>query len=346
MRVAIVNDMQLTREALRRVVESQPGYQVAWMAENGEVAVRLARQDRPDVILMDLVMPVLNGVDAIQQIMRANPCPILVVTATVSGNYPLVLQAMGQGAVDAVQTPQIGMDGKVSGQEDLLHRLLRLERSAKYRGPDGQSSLLKPPDSVNIDNPLPPMVAIGASTGGPEAVARILGAMPPDIGVPFVVIQHISSEFGSNFVHWLRTRTKLTVEAARENDQPRPGVVHVAVTDDHLVLGPNRYFKYTPDPVDDPFRPSVNACFSSLCTRYRVPGVAVLLTGMGADGAKGLGQLRKAGWFTIAQDESTSVVYGMPKAAAETNAACRIMPIGQIAGAILTHLASAKKSPA
>jgi two-component system response regulator WspF len=343
MRIAIVNDLPLAREALRRVVLSQPGYSIAWVAEDGAGAVERARQDRPDVILMDLLMPVLDGVEATRQIMTACPCPILVVTATVAGNYPLVLQAMSHGALDAVPTPQLGLGGQLRGGQELLTRLERLARQAQVSG--GRKPSVDVPGTGGLRPALawgastcPPLVTLGASTGGPEALARILERLPATMRSPVVIVQHISAEFAPDLVVWLQGRSRLRVEAAREGAAPVPGTVFVAVTNDHLVLTADHHFHYTPEPIDEPFRPSVNVCFESLAAHWPTPGVAVLLTGMGHDGARGLALLRQRGWQTIAQDEQTSVVYGMPRAAVESHAACRVLPVDQIAGAITARL--------
>lgn len=338
MRIAIVNDLALAREALRRLIQSRPGYSVAWIAEDGAEAVNRARQDRPDVILMDLIMPGMDGVEATRSIMAASPCPILVVTSTVAGNYGLVLQAMGHGALDAVATPELGLDGKVRGGNELLARLERLERTRS--GTEATGVRYSPRTSTSTPPALPPLVALGASTGGPEALGRILERLPATMRSPVVIVQHISAEFASDLVVWLGGRCRLPVEAARPGGEPTAGVVSVAVTNDHLVLTPDRHFHYTKEPADDPYRPSVDAWFESLAAHWPISGVAALLTGMGHDGARGLAILRRAHWLTIAQDERTSVVYGMPRAAIEMHAACRVLPVDEIAGAITASLRS------
>ena len=340
MRIGIVNDLALAREALRRVVLSDRRHSVAWMAEDGDAAVRTARQDCPDVILMDLVMPGMDGVEATRRIMAICPCPILVVTATVAGNYDMVVRAMGFGALDAVHTPQLGLDGTPRGGQELLARLERISRMAETRGERTRAGERVPCPSSPVPLPVPasgPLVALGASTGGPEALAQVLSGLPANFRSPVVVIQHIDAAFAPGLVSWLRSRCALPVESARQGDAPRPGAVAVAATNDHLVLAPNGRFHYTAEPIDEPFRPSVNVFFESLLG-HTPPGVAVLLTGMRDDGAQGMAALRHAGWLTIAQDEATSVVFGMPRAAAERNAACRILPLSQIAGAILARI--------
>jgi two-component system response regulator WspF len=341
MRVAIVNDLALAREALRRLVLSRPGWSVAWLAEDGAAAVRLAGQDRPDVILMDLVMPGTDGVEATRQIMATSPCPILVVTATVAGNYAMVLRAMSYGALDAVRTPEVGPDGRARGGQELLARLERLriadcglrieETKSATPATAGPSAIRHPQSAV-------PLVALGASTGGPAALARVLEALPPGLPAAVAVVQHIDVEFATGLAEWLRGQCRLPVEVAREGSAPRAGVIAVAASNDHLVLRPDGRFGYTPEPADYPFRPSVDVFFESLAAHWPRPGVAVLLTGMWTDGARGLLALRQAGWLTIAQDEATSVVYGMPRAAAEINAASRVLPLPEIAGAIQARL--------
>jgi two-component system response regulator WspF len=331
-RIGIVNDLALAREVLKRVVLSTPGYQIAWQAEDGAEAVRRTRLDRPDVILMDLIMPVMNGVEATRQIMQSSPCPILVVTVSVAQNFPLVCEALSHGAHAAVNTPALSSDGKIREGDVLLDRLAWLERSRYV-----QPTVTPLPPGQSTQTGAPTFLTLGASTGGPGALAEILANLPANFPAPIVVIQHIAAEFAPNLVVWLQGRCALPVDIAREGQSPRPGTIVVAATDDHLVLRPGARFATTREPIDYPFRPSVNSFFESLATYWPQPGVAVLLTGMGDDGARGLAALRRTGWMTLAQDQGTSVVYGMPKAAAEMQAASRIVPLSQIPAAILAR---------
>jgi two-component system response regulator WspF len=342
-RIGIVDDLSLARRALETVVRSVPGYVVAWQACDGEEAVRLAKNDTPDVILMDLNMPVLNGVEATRRIMQQSPCPILIVTASVQTNIRLVLEAMSHGGLDAVNTPVLA-GGQVRDGEPLLARLARLERtkcegrrtSEETRQDAGKSTVILPAPSV------PTFLALGASTGGPAALAAVLEALPANFAAPVVVIQHMHAEFIPGLIDLLRGQCRLPVEVARTGEMPRPGVISVAMTDDHLILSRTGRFAVVREPVDYPFRPSVSVFFESLKMHLPWSGVAVLLTGMGDDGATGLLALRRAGWFTMAQDESSCVVYGMPKAAAERGAASRVLPLADLPGAILARFASRK----
>jgi two-component system response regulator WspF len=341
MRVAIVNDLALAREVLRRVVLSAPGYSVAWAAADGEEAVRRAAEDRPDAILMDLVMPRMDGAEATRRIMRQSPCPILVVTSTVSGNFELVYQAMGAGALDAVETPTLGPGTTVANAERLLDRLRKLE--AILRGVPVASSI---PVAAEVSGSilLPKLVAIGASTGGPDALAAVLAAFPADLSAAVIVAQHIGAEYAQGLADRLAARCKLPVQVAREGDVPAPGVVYLAATDDHLELSPRLRLHYTAVPQSAPYRPSADVLFASLAAYSPVAGAGVLLTGMGTDGAEGLSRLRSLGWHTVAQDEATCVVYGMPRAAVERQAATEVLPLNQIGPAIVARVRTRKPS--
>jgi two-component system response regulator WspF len=337
MRVAIVNDLALAREVLRRLVLSVPGYTVAWTAADGAEAVRKAAADRPDAILMDLVMPVLDGVEATRRIMAENPCPILLVTSSVCGNFSKVYEAMGHGGLDAVNTPTFAPDGTVRDGEGLVARLRKIEQT-RAASPSCPAEAPAVPKARPAVGPQPPLVALGASTGGPEALARILGALPADLPAAVVVAQHIAAEFAPGLADWLQGQTRLRVRLATPGDALVPGEVRLAATDDHLVVDAGARLGCAREPAACPYRPSVDALFLSLAAHWPRPGVAVLLTGMGTDGARGLGRLREAGWLTLAQDRATSVVYGMPQEAARLGAACRVLPLPDIAAAVVTHL--------
>jgi len=194
------------------------------------------------------------------------------------------------------------------------------------------------PSKVPPGPSLPPFLALGASTGGPEAVAQVLSALAPSPPGPVTVVQHIAADFAAGFVDWLHSRTGLPTRLVEDGVSPAAGHVYVAGTDDHLVLRPDRRFAYTQEPRAYPYRPSVDVFFESLAVAWPRPGVAVLLTGMGSDGARGLGRLKELGWHTIAQDQETSVVYGMPRAAAERHAASETLSLSQIGPAVMARL--------
>lgn len=348
MRVGIVNDLSLACEVLRRVVTASPGHTVAWVARDGEEAVRKARESPADAILMDLIMPVMDGVEATRRIMRENPCPILVVTSSVSGNFTKVYEAMGHGALDAVDTPTLGASGRIENGEVLLARLARLAREAEARPAVRAHSVSEgcasPLTHVASSGKLPPLVALGASTGGPEALARVLRALPANFPGVILIAQHIAADFAPSLATWLQQASSLPVQLASAGE-PRPGQVYLATSNDHLILGPDRRLAYTAEPVDNPYRPSADVLFESVAAHWPRPGVAALLTGMGRDGAAGLLRLRQAGWFTLAQDEASCVVHGMPRAAAELGAACQVLSLDAIGPAVLAHAGQAATDP-
>jgi two-component system response regulator WspF len=351
MRVAIVNDLAVACEALRRAVATDPSLVVAWIARDGAEAVECARRDRPDLVLMDLIMPKMDGVAATREIMRVAPCPILVVTATVSGNAALVYEALGAGALDAVNTPTIGGKGALDGAAELVRRIRLVARaeganarasasapalaSASRSAPTGASaaSAATPAALPVIPGGLPKIVAIGASTGGPRAIARVLAALPRPMPFAVVVVQHVSSEFVAGFAEWLGAESQRAVRLARAGDRLRADEIVVAGEDRHLVATPVGTLAYADEPRESVHRPAVDELFASLA-RHASPGVAVLLTGMGRDGADGLARLRAAGWHTVAQDAATSVVWGMPGVAHRMGAAVETLPLESIGAAV------------
>lgn len=327
MRIAIVNDLAIAIEVLRRVVGTDPRHRVLWVARDGAEALVRAQQDRPDLILMDLLMPGMDGVEATRRIMAEAPCPILVVTGSVGHRAGMVFEAMGHGALDAVNLPVLTAPPEQAGAE-LLRKIAVLEKL--QGGSTGRSAAAAPGPRPGM-----PMIAIGSSTGGPKILVEVLKLLPPTLPAALVVIQHIDRQFAGGLVDWLDQLIPLPVRVAAEGERPAAGTVLVAASNDHLVLRPNGTLGYTAEPREQPYRPSVDVFFQSLVSNWRPPGQAVLLTGMGRDGAEGLLALRQAGWHTIAQDEASSVVYGMPRAAAELGAAMEILPAEAIAPCLL-----------
>jgi two-component system, chemotaxis family, response regulator WspF len=341
MRIAIVNDLLMATEALRRVVRSHPAYTVAWTARDGAEAVQKCAEDTPDIILMDLIMPVMNGVEATRFIMRDSPCAILVVTATVEGNISLVFEAMGLGALDAVNTPVLGPAGELSGARELLAKIDlvgRLIDNTTAKMPVAPTT----PGSAPAAQTFPPLVILGASTGGPAALADILSKFPAQLEAGVVIIQHVDAQFAYDLAAWLHRHSPMSVQVAVAGARPAPGTVWLAGTNDHMILTADGFLDYCRDPDDCFYRPSVDVFFKSAARYWPSLGVAALLTGMGRDGAAGLQILQQAGWRTLAQDKKTSVVYGMPKAAAELGAAQEVLPLPEIAEAILKNLRSLK----
>ncbi len=328
MRVGVINDVGVIAIALGNLIERTPGDEVAWIARDGEEGLRRCKDDLPDLVLMDLHMPVMDGVECTRRIMAECPCPILVVTSTVSGSLDMVYKAMSLGALDAVDTPD-GSGGM--GDRALQRKIATLRKlSQPIHAPSGTVK----PVSSRPQQARPPLIVIGASTGGPAAVAEVMQAFTPEVAV--VVVQHVDVHFAAGLASWLTHESKFPTELATIGSRPRAGVALLAASEDHVILDRDGAVVFTREPADYPYRPSVDVFFRSVVAHWPLRGAAALLTGMGKDGAAGLLALRERGWTTIAQDRATSVVHGMPKAAAELRAASQILPI-QAIGAALLH---------
>lgn len=328
MRIAIVNDMPMAVEVMRRVIVSSSKHDIAWTARDGAEAVERCNADRPDLVLMDLIMPGMDGVEATRRIMAQSPCAVLVVTATVEGNSAKVFEAMGAGALDVVQTPTLGGNGAAQGAAVFLYKI---DSTAKLIG-DPADSEPQPRDKARC------LVAIGASAGGPAALVKVLGGLPADFPAAVVIVQHVDAQFAPGLAAWLGDMSKLPVRVAKDGDSIDEGIVLVAGTNDHLILQPGGRLGYTAEPANYSYRPSVNVFFESVARHWRGEVVGVLLTGMGRDGATGLKTLRDAGHHTIAQDRETCAVFGMPKAAAEIGAAAAVLPLESISGALVRRI--------
>ncbi|BAY78943.1 response regulator receiver modulated CheB methylesterase (plasmid) [Nostoc linckia NIES-25] len=320
MRIAIVNDMRMAVEALRRILATIPDYDLAWVAYDGEEAVSKCVVDTPDLILMDVLMPCMDGVEATRQIMSKSPCAIMIVTASVNQYAGNVLEAMTYGALDAINTP-------VEGSVGLLKKISTIAKLI------GKSSQLRTVKTRVFSKSLPPLIVIGASTGGPQTLVKILSQFPQDFPAAVAIVQHLDAQFAPGFAAWLNEQILLPVEIAAKGSRPQPGKILLAGTNHHLVMGSNLSFDYDEQPSNCSYRPSIDVLFKSVANRWTGQGIAVLLTGMGRDGAQGLKLLREAGWHTIAQNRETCTVYGMPKAAVELQAAVEVLPVDAIAPA-------------
>jgi two-component system response regulator WspF len=335
-RIGIVNDSPMAAEVLRRLIRTSEVHQIAWIARDGAEAVKLCERDLPGLVLMDLMMPYMDGAQATSRIMSRTPCPILIVTATVGGNAAKVFEALGAGAIDAIDTPTV-MGFEKTGRA-LLLKIQAIERQTSWKehGTDDLTS--------KVESTATKLVLIGASAGGPAALVEVLSALPKDFSPAIVIIQHIDKLFAPGLAEWLNGHSKLPVRLASEGDSVSGGSVLVAGSDDHLVFKNARELGYTAVPEEIPYRPSVDVFFESAVRFFRGPMAGVLLTGMGRDGAQGLKKLRDAGYHTIAQDQSTSAVYGMPKAAAALDAASEILPLQKI-GSRLRSLFGSEAKP-
>lgn len=327
MKIGIVNDMPLAVEALRRALALEPAHEVVWIAVNGAEAVAKCAEHKPDVVLMDLIMPVMDGVEATRLIMANSPCAIVVVTVNSQQSVHRVFEAMGHGAVDVVDTPTLGVGDPREAAAPLLRKIQNigwlLGQRSKSPAPATSSSAL--------GRQCKALLAIGSSAGGPAALEILLRQLPADFPAAVVLVQHVDQVFAAGMADWLCSASQLPVRLAVEGEQPQVGTVLLAGTNNHLRLLENGTLCYTEAPIEHIYRPSIDVFFESVTQYWQGDAIGVLLTGMGRDGANGLKLMRERGFHTIAQDQATSAVYGMPKAAAAIDAAVEICPLERIA---------------
>jgi two-component system, chemotaxis family, protein-glutamate methylesterase/glutaminase len=342
LRVLVVEDSLTVRKHLCEVLAADDGIEIVGEAEDGKRAIELCRDHRPDVITMDMMLPLMSGLAATEYIMAYFPTPILVVSSSINrGELFRTYDALAAGAVDV-------LDKRASDESDddwehrfkaavklvsrirvITHPRARLGALGVAR-PDRQAFPAEPATRRHCN-----IIAIGASTGGPGAIIDVLRALPVNPHAAVLFVLHINEPFGASFAEWLDGQTKHRVAYAKNGESVASvaGRVVMAPPDHHLVVRDGR-LQLTHDPERHSCRPSVDVLFDSIAREYGPSAAACLLTGMGRDGAAGLLEIRKAGGFTIAQDEETSVIYGMPREAAEMGAAERILPLGEIGAAL------------
>jgi len=330
-RTLVVDDSPLARELIMDILSTDKDIEVVGEAANGLEATQKVRDLKPDIVTIDLEMPVMNGVEAITEIMGSNAVPILVVTT--GGDARIAYDAISHGALDLVMKPDVSRDragefiGKIkllAGIKVITHIRSRAMKQAKP-APKLSSGVGK----------IGRLVAVAASTGGPEALSIILSSLPAGLPCPVVIAQHISDGFVAGMADWLRTMSKLSVRSPAEGEPLLPGTVYLSPSERHMEITGAKTIKLAARQEKDIFHPS---CDRLLCSAARVFGsgsIGVILTGMGSDGARGMEKIRKAGGTTIAQDEKTSIVFGMPRIAIESGCIDKVLPIGEISGEIV-----------
>ena len=331
MKIAIVNDMPMAVEALRRALAFEPAHQVIWVAGNGKEAVQQCAAQTPDLILMDLIMPVMDGVEATRRIMAETPCAIVIVTVDRQQNVHRVFEAMGHGALDVVDTPALGAGNAQEAAAPLLRKIMNIGWLIGERGKQERSVPSPQRSSASRQR----LIAIGSSAGGPAALEILLKGLPRDYSAAIVLVQHVDQVFAAGMAEWLSSSSGLNVRLAVEGETPQAGSVLLAGTNHHIRLLKNGTLAYAAEPVNEIYRPSIDVFFESVANYWKGDAVGVLLTGMGRDGAQGLKLMRQQGYLTIAQDQNSSAVYGMPKAAAAIDAAKEIRPLDKIAPRLL-----------
>jgi len=336
-RVLLVDDSPIVLNILQRLLSRSSEIQVVGTAANGKEALDLLAALNPDVICTDLHMPVMNGLELTHEVMSRYPRPILVISVSVEAGSPNVFRLLEAGAVDVFPKPRAIQGADFDKAADELASRIRildgvrvLRRSSGIKNLSSVSSITPP---INRPRPhaTPHIVVIGASTGGPQALRDILSTLPASFPVPVVCIQHIGSDFLSGMVEWLDDACVLTVCKACQGETPLPGIVYFAPEEAHLSLDSDGRFLLSIEPPVDGHRPSVTVTMDAVARYFGSSAVGVLLTGMGRDGADGMASIAAAGGITIAQDEASCVVYGMPKEAVALGSVQHILPLDQIA---------------
>ncbi len=328
--VLIADDSELMRTVLRDLLARDDEIQIVAEARDGQTAVDLVKRLQPDLVIMDVLMPIMNGLDATCEIMADCPTPILILSAnTDSGDNLCAFSAIRLGALDVMEKPA----GLVTEAfSEIAEQLIRKVKSLCRIKVIHHFRTSKRPAAVNLITTVHPrrLLAIGASTGGPQAVLHLLRELPQHLPASVLLVQHIARGFASGFAGWLNRETPLRVQLARDGDTLLPGRVLVAPNDLHLaIVGQKVVLTETP-PVHN-CRPAVDVLFQSLADDGLAKDtVALLLTGMGQDGAKGLGQLRRKGALTLAQDEESSAIFGMPRVAIDQGAVSQVVSLADL----------------
>ena len=346
LRVLVVEDSLTVRKRLVEVLSADSGIEVVGEAENGQEGIELCQKLRPDVISTDMMMPVMTGLAMTEYIMAYCPTPILIVSASINrGEAVKTMDALAAGAIDVLDKPSAN-EGDEGWDERLRATLRIVARIRVITHPRAKLERRAAPVATGTPSatlsaaPLE-LCAIGASTGGPQAFMTILPALQDDFTLPILLVSHIDRRFDEQYAYWLDGLSARRVVRVTDGlPLPRPGDarVFVAPADRHLVLE-RGLLRLTTERERHSCRPSVDVLFESLAREMGNRTLACLLTGMGVDGASGLRAIRLTGGMTVAQDEATSLVYGMPRAAAELGAARHVAGLGDVAP-LLTRLAS------
>ena len=336
-RVLIAEDSPFIAAMMREALREETEITVVGWAKNGQEAIELRNSLEPDVITMDLNMPVMSGLEAIKTIASTRPLPILVVSQMIeSRDSELAFEALRSGAVDIMGKPSGDRQKGFSEiKDELISRIkvaARIRPMHLIRKPPAKPPKVKPVGKMVLRQGL---VVIGASTGGPPALTTILKGFPQDFPAPIAIVQHIAPGFVTGLSHWLERETPFSVKVAVKGESLSAGNVYLAPDNHHLEIATDRKILLGSEPPIRGHRPSIDRLMESAAHVYGRDAIGVLLTGMGSDGAKGLKKIREAGGKTIVQDEATSLVFGMPREAILLAAAEIVSPLERIAEEIV-----------
>jgi two-component system chemotaxis response regulator CheB len=344
-RVLLVDDSPSVVASMRRLLAQAPDIQVVGSAKDGLEALDLVTRLSPQVVCTDLRMPGLDGLGLTEAIMATDPRPILVVSGHLQEDENRVFQLLEAGAVDVFPKP--GPDTTELQEHwarELASKIRILAGVRVFRRRPRAPAALPTPAAAGQAHPRVRMVAIGASTGGPQALTALLSQVPRDFPAPILVVQHISQGFLEGLVEWLDHRAQLRVKIATEGETPQEGTIYFPPEGAHLEVDAKGRLALAFLPAVDGHRPSITHTMQSVARHYGAASLGVLLTGMGSDGAEGMRAIAEAGGVTIAQDESTSIVFGMPARAIALGAAKYVLPLGEIPRRLVAETRATKQA--
>lgn len=336
-RVLVVDDSSSARAVLRSMMEEDSCLHVVGEAGNGEDAIALADLLKPNLITMDMNMPGMGGIKAIAQIMSSKAIPILVVSGQCDAQ--LSYEAIACGALDVMAKPDLTEGPALIAKIKLLAGVPVITR--RNRPPKSSPAQVKPRQPV--DEHHLSIFAIASSTGGPQALGAILGALPDDFPCPVLVAQHISEGFATGFAQWLDLNCHLTVRLAQEGDVLMPGVVYISPSESNLVVTKWGTLSLAVREQKQIYHPSCDLLLSSVAEVYGKRAIGIILTGMGRDGAVGMGRIAEAGGYTLAQDEASSIVYGMNKEAIQSGCIHKVISLSNLASVMCEMVISTSR---
>lgn len=325
--VLIVDDSPTIRDIFRAVFESDSEVEVIGEASNGQEAIEFVQQQKPDIITMDVFMPKVNGTEAIQHIMGSKPTPILVVTSAKDAS--IAFQCLTKGALEVIEKPDFEYVQDEKKRKQLISKLKSLARVPVVTHLAGRSKTKI--HEIRPASTFKKVVAICSSTGGPKALSILLGQIPKEFPFPILITQHMYEGFIAGLVEWLQTTTSLKVKVAEAGEMIKAGVAYIAPTGKHMEITASEIIRLTSEDPVEGHRPSGEKLFGSVAKSFGNRAIGVILTGMGGDGSTNLGKIKDAGGVTIAQDEKTCVVFGMPREAILKGNAQTILPLQDIA---------------
>ena len=329
----IVDDSSLARDIIRDFLESDENFKVIGEAADGEEGIEKILSLNPDLVTLDIEMPRKTGLEVIEAVMKKRSVPIVVITN--HDTAKTAYEATVRGALEFYSKDTFGASLDPMKRQGIYETLKRISGVKGHRNINIDEPLvLKQPEKRNIR-----AIVIASSTGGPKALASFFTLLPKDFSLPIVIVQHNTSGFDESFAQWLNTYAAMNVKIAEDQEILRPGTVYIAKTDKHLELrnngSENCFFRYNNDEPENNQKPAADVLFRSAAESLKQSVISVVFTGMGNDGAAGTRKIREMGGITLAQDEESSLIYGMPKAAAETGCVDIVLPLDRIPGELV-----------